>query len=134
MNILSHQSRYIDPRARSKYDDLPQAARTSLSNHPEIVRLQQMRDSLAVEARELYGSMKNAAGTKIGELKAKADAALRAAKQQLKKTTFDGARTEFFATIDTVEVDNNSIPNSWIWTRNPPNRKILCIALRSAVG
>jgi ElaB/YqjD/DUF883 family membrane-anchored ribosome-binding protein len=111
MNILSHQSRYIDPRAPSKYDDLCEAARTSLSNHPEIVRLQQMRDTLAVEAKELYGSMKNAAGTKIGELKAKAETALRAAKKQLKKTTFDGARQEFFATIDTVEINKQLDPS-----------------------
>ncbi|KAI2791759.1 hypothetical protein POX_c04637 [Penicillium oxalicum] len=111
MNILSHQSRYIDPRAPSKYDDLSEAARTSLSNHPEISRLQQMRDSLAVEARELYGSMKNAAGTKIGELKSKAEAALRAAKKQLKEATFNSARNEFFATIDTLEVNKQLDPS-----------------------
>jgi Protein of unknown function (DUF3435). len=69
MNILSHRSRYIDPRAPSKYDDLSEAARTSLFDHPEIIRLRQMRDSLAVEARELYRSMKNAAGTKSGSLR-----------------------------------------------------------------
>jgi hypothetical protein len=28
-----------------------------------------MRDPLATEAKELYGSMKNVEGTKIGELK-----------------------------------------------------------------
>ncbi|CAG8258763.1 unnamed protein product [Penicillium olsonii] len=40
MNILSHQSRYIDPRAPSHYDDLPATTRASLSTHPEIVGLQ----------------------------------------------------------------------------------------------
>lgn len=39
MNILSHQSRYIDPRAPSHYDDLPATTRASLSTHPEIVGL-----------------------------------------------------------------------------------------------
>lgn len=47
-----------------------------------------MRDSLAVEAKELHGSMKNAAGTKIGELKAKAEAALRVAKKKNKEGNF----------------------------------------------
>jgi hypothetical protein len=74
MNILSHQSRFIDPRAPSKYDNLPESKRATISDHPEIVRLQQMRDTLALEAKELYGSIKNATGTKIGELKAMADA------------------------------------------------------------
>jgi ElaB/YqjD/DUF883 family membrane-anchored ribosome-binding protein len=64
-----------------------------------------MRDSLAREAKELYGSMKNAAGTKIGELKAKTEVALRCAKARLKKDTFDGARDEFFATIDTLKIN-----------------------------
>lgn len=54
-----------------------------------------MRDTLALEAKELYGSMKNARGTKIGELKPKADAVLRAAKKVLKTTIFNSARSEF---------------------------------------
>ncbi|OOQ83285.1 hypothetical protein PEBR_35308 [Penicillium brasilianum] len=87
MNILSHQSRYIDPRAPSTYDDLLE------------------------KAKELYGSMKNTRGTKIGELKAKADAALRAAKKLLKTTTFNGARNEFFATIDTLEINKQLDPS-----------------------
>lgn len=33
MNILSHQSRYIDPRALSKYDDLLESKRATLANH-----------------------------------------------------------------------------------------------------
>ncbi|CAG7936683.1 unnamed protein product [Penicillium nalgiovense] len=111
MNILSHQSRYIDPRAPSKYDDLPEGKRSKLSNHPEILKLQQMRDTLAQEAKELYGSMKNASGTKIGELKAKADAALRAAKKNLKEATFTGARNEFFDTIDTLEINKQLDPS-----------------------
>ncbi|KAJ6098842.1 hypothetical protein N7467_000377 [Penicillium canescens] len=86
------------------YDDLPETKRATLSNHPEIISLQQMRDILALEAKELYGSMKNARGTKIGEPKAKADTALRAAKKDLKTATFNGARNEFFAAVDTLEV------------------------------
>jgi hypothetical protein len=105
MNILSHQSRFIDPRAPSKYDDLPESKRATILDHPEIVRLQQMRGTLALEAKELYGSMKNATGTKIGELKAMADAALRTAKKHLKEATFTGARNEFFDTIDTLEIN-----------------------------
>ncbi|KAI2748661.1 hypothetical protein DTO012A8_9872 [Penicillium roqueforti] len=111
MNILSHQSRYIDPRAPSHYDDLPATTRASLSTHPEIVGLQEMRDSLAKEAKEMYGSMKNAAGTKIGELKAKTEAALRCAKAKLKKDTFEGARGEFFSTIDTLEINRQLDPS-----------------------
>lgn len=111
MNILSHQSRYIDPRAPSTYDDLPESKRATLANHPEIVSLEQMRHTLALEAKELYGSMKNARGTKIGELKSKADAALRAAKKVLKTTTFNGARSEFFATIDTLEINKQLDPS-----------------------
>ncbi|KAJ5110122.1 hypothetical protein N7532_002767 [Penicillium argentinense] len=84
---------------------------TSLSNHPEILRLQQMRDSLALEARALYGSMKKASGTKIGELKAKAEAALRATKKKLKEAAFNGARSEFFATIDTLEINKQLDPS-----------------------
>ncbi|KAG0161261.1 hypothetical protein PDIDSM_8795 [Penicillium digitatum] len=112
MNILSHQSRYIVPRAPSHYDDLPATTRASLSTHPEIVGLQEMRDSLAKEAKEMYGSMKNAAGTKIGELKAKTEAALRCAKAKLKKDTFEeGARGEFFSTIDTLEINRQLDPS-----------------------
>lgn len=111
LNILSHQSRYIDPRAPSHYEDLPATTRESLSTHPEIVSLQEMRDSIAREAKELYGSMENAAGTKIGELKAKTEAALRCAKARLKKDTFDGARDEFFATIDTLEINRQLDPS-----------------------
>jgi hypothetical protein len=70
-----------------------------------------MRHTLALEAKELYGSMKNARGTKIGELKAKADAALRAAKKLLKTTTFTGARNEFFATIDTLDINKQLDPS-----------------------
>jgi hypothetical protein len=111
MNILSHQSRYIDPRAPSRYDDLPEIKRATLLNHPEILSLEQMRDTLALEAKELYGSMKNARETKIGELKAKADAALRATKKVLKTTTFNGARSDFFATIDTLEINKQFDPS-----------------------
>lgn len=70
-----------------------------------------MRDSLAKEAKEMYGSMKNAAGTKIGELKAKTEAALRCAKAKLKKDTFEGARGEFFSTIDTLEINRQLDPS-----------------------
>ncbi|KAJ5745102.1 hypothetical protein N7520_010284 [Penicillium odoratum] len=65
--------RYIDPQAPSHYEDL------SLDN-PEIVKLKQICDDLAAEAKELYGSMNNAASTKLGELKNKADALLRTTK------------------------------------------------------
>lgn len=111
MNILSHFSGYIDPCALSKYDDLCEATRNLLSDHPKIVRLQKIRENLAVEAKELYGSMKNAASTKIGELKAKAEATLRAAIKQLKKRAFDGARNKLFATIDTVETNKQHDPS-----------------------
>jgi hypothetical protein len=111
MNILSHQSRYIDPRAPAHYDDLPASTRASLSTHPEIVGLQEMRNAIAREAKEMYGSMKNAVGTKIGELKAKTEAALRCAKAKLKKDTFNGARGEFFATIDTLEINRQLDPS-----------------------
>ena len=53
-----------------------------------------------MEAKELYRSMNNAAGIKIGELKAKAETALRAIKKQLKKTAFDGARNKFSAFLE----------------------------------
>ncbi|KAJ5313359.1 uncharacterized protein N7443_000243 [Penicillium atrosanguineum] len=111
MSILSHQSRFIDPRAPSKYNNLPKNKRASLSNHPKITRLQQMRDTLAMEARELYRSIKKAASTKIGELKAKADTTLRVAKKKLKETTFTGARDNFFATIDTIEINKQLDPS-----------------------
>ncbi|KAJ5111419.1 hypothetical protein N7532_001954 [Penicillium argentinense] len=111
MNILSHQSRYIDPRAPSRYDDLPEAERKTFSDDSGIKRLQQMRDSLAMEAKELYGSIKNAEGTKIGELKMKADATLRAAKKKLKESNFTGAREKFFATIDTLEINRQLDPS-----------------------
>lgn len=39
INILSHQSRYIDPRALSRYDDLSENKRAKLSNHPKILKL-----------------------------------------------------------------------------------------------
>jgi hypothetical protein len=111
MNILSHQSRYIDPRAPSTYEDLPETERVSFSNDSGIKRLQQMRDALAVEAKELYGSIKNAEGTKIGELKMKADATLRAAKKKIKESKFNGARENFFATIDTLEINKQLDPS-----------------------
>jgi len=105
MNILNHQSRYIDPRAPSTYEDLPESEKITLSNDSGIQRLQQMRDALAAEAKELYGSIKNAEGTKIGGLKMKADATLRAAKKKLKESRFNGAREKFFATIMDIKQD-----------------------------
>ncbi|KAE8397492.1 hypothetical protein BDV37DRAFT_291961 [Aspergillus pseudonomiae] len=111
MNILSHQSRYVDPRAPAHFDDLTSTQRASISSHPEIIRLRELRDSLAAEAKELYGSSKNAAGTKIGELKAKADANLRCAKAKLKKEAFNAARGEFFDTIDTKEINKQLDPS-----------------------
>ncbi|KAJ5406071.1 hypothetical protein N7465_007355 [Penicillium sp. CMV-2018d] len=101
--------RFIDPRAPSKYNNLLKNKRASLLNHPKIIRLQQMRDTLAMEARVLYRSIKKAAGTKIGELKAKADTTLRVAKKKLKETTFTGTRNDSFATIDTVEINKREI-------------------------
>ncbi|KAJ6057049.1 hypothetical protein N7460_000323 [Penicillium canescens] len=95
MNILSHQSRYIDPRAPSHYEDLSATTQATLSTHPEIITLQEMRDTLTREAKEMYGSLKNAAGSKIGELKVKTEAALR----------------EFFATIDTLEINSQLDPS-----------------------
>ncbi|KAK5805852.1 hypothetical protein VI817_000110 [Penicillium citrinum] len=111
MNILSHQSRYIDPRAPSTYEDLPESEKIAFSNDSGIQRLQQMRDALALEAKELYGSIKNAEGTKIGELKMKADATLRTAKKKLKESRFNGAREKFFATIDTLEINKQLDPS-----------------------
>lgn len=112
MNILSHQSRYVDPRAPSHFDDLTITERSSILTHPDLIRLQELRDSLAAEAKELYGSSKNAAGTKLGELKAKAEASLRCAKAKLKKATFNAARNQFFDTIDTKEINKKS--HFWI--------------------
>jgi hypothetical protein len=136
MNILSHQSRFIDPRAPSSYNDLPENKRASLSNHPEIILLQQMRDTLAVEARELYGSMKRATGTKIGELKANADAALRVAKKKLKEAIFTGARNDFFATIDTVEINKQLDPSLLDMKQDiyEPERVVHCLQERRRVA
>lgn len=69
-----------------------------------------MRDTLAIEARELYRSIKKVASTKIGELKAKADATLRVAKKKLKEIIFTSARNNFFTTINTIEI--NKLLNS----------------------
>lgn len=41
-----------------------------------------MRDTLIVEAKELYESSKNVKGIKISELKIKADSTLRTAKKK----------------------------------------------------
>ncbi|KAJ5098773.1 hypothetical protein N7532_005774 [Penicillium argentinense] len=111
MNIFNHQSRYIDPGAPSRYDDLPEAERKTFSDDSGIKRLPQMRDSLAMEAKELYGSIKNAEGTKIGELKMKANTTLRAAKTKLQESNFTGAREKFFATIDTLEINRQLDPS-----------------------
>jgi hypothetical protein len=94
-----------------------------------------MRDTLAVEARELYRSMKNATGTKIGELKAKADAALRVAKKKLKEATFSGARNKFFATIDTVEINKQLDPSLLDMTQDTyePERVVHCLKERRRV-
>lgn len=70
-----------------------------------------MRDTLTQETKELYGSIKNASGTKIGELKAKADATLRAAKKNLKEATFTSTRNKFFNTIDTLEINKQLNPS-----------------------
>ena len=48
---------------------------------------------------------------KIGELEAKADATLRAAKKDLRTTTFNGARNKIFATIDTLKINKHLDPS-----------------------
>ncbi|KAJ5993062.1 hypothetical protein N7451_008786 [Penicillium sp. IBT 35674x] len=111
MNIVSHQSRYIDPRAPSHYEDLSTTAKQTWRDHPEIVQLKQMRDALATEAKELYGSLSKAAGTKLGELKDKTDALLRTKKAKLKNGTFIAAREVYFATIDTLEINKQLDPS-----------------------
>jgi hypothetical protein len=111
MNIVSHQSRYIDPRAPSHYEDLSMAAKRTWLDHPEIVQLKEMRDALATEAKELYGSVSKAAGTKLGELKNKTDALLRTTKAKLKNGAFTAARDVYFATIDTLEINKQLDPS-----------------------
>lgn len=111
MNIVSHQSRYIDPRAPSHYEDLSTTAKQTWRDHPEIVQLKLMRDALATEAKELYGSLSKAAGTKLGELKGKTDALLRTKKAKLKNGTFIAAREVYFATIDTLEINKQLDPS-----------------------
>ncbi|KAJ5661692.1 uncharacterized protein N7477_009308, partial [Penicillium maclennaniae] len=70
-----------------------------------IICLRQIRDTLAIEARELYRSIKKVASIKIGELKVKVDTTLRVAKKKLKEAIFAGARNEFFATINIIEIN-----------------------------
>ncbi|KAJ5127951.1 hypothetical protein N7448_008730 [Penicillium atrosanguineum] len=95
-----------------------------------------MRDTLAVEARELYRSMKKATGTKIGELKANADAALRVAKKKLKEAIFTGARNDFFATIDTVEINKQLGPSLLDMKQDiyEPERVFHCLQERRRVA
>lgn len=54
--------------------------------------------------------MKNATGTKIGELTSKADATWRTEKGNLKEATFTGAHNEFFTTINTLEINKQLGP------------------------
>ena len=79
--------------------------------HPDIIHLQEMQDSLAVEAKELYRLSKNAAGIKLEELKAKAEASLRCAKAKLKKVTFNTACDQFFDTINIKEINKQLNPS-----------------------
>ena len=105
MNIFSHQSCYVDPRASSHFDDLIITEQSLFLTHPDIICLQELQDSLTAEAKELYRLSKNAAGTKLEKLKAKAEASLRCAKAKLKKATFNTARDQFFNTINTKEIN-----------------------------
>jgi hypothetical protein len=63
MSALSHQSRYIDPRAPAHWHDLSLEERGSILKHPDIVHLKEIRDQLSTDVEELYGSMKRAEGT-----------------------------------------------------------------------
>ncbi|KAL2847243.1 hypothetical protein BJY01DRAFT_212753 [Aspergillus pseudoustus] len=111
MSALSHQSRYIDPRAPAHWNDLSPKERGSISKHPDIIRLEEIRDQLSIDVRELYGTMKRAEGTELGNLKRKADDDLRCAKAKLKKMTFNAARDHFFDTIDTKEINKQLDPS-----------------------
>ncbi|KAI9776368.1 MAG: hypothetical protein M1816_005335, partial [Peltula sp. TS41687] len=104
IKAVSHMSRYVDPRAPT---ELTESGLNTLKSHPEIVRLRQLRDNLTQEARRQYGTVKNAeaAGSKISEMRQKAEAALRCSKVKLRNTAVKESREEFFNTVDTREVN-----------------------------
>ncbi|KAJ5799032.1 uncharacterized protein N7503_006537 [Penicillium pulvis] len=64
-----------------------------------------------MEAKELYGSLSKAAGTKLGELKDKTDTLLRTKKVTLKNGTFITAREVYFAIINTLEINKQLDPS-----------------------
>lgn len=127
------QSRYIDPRAPSTYEDLPESEKIALSNNSGIQRLEQTRDALAAETKELYGSITNAEGTKIGELKMKADATLRTTKKKLKESRFNDTREKFFALLTHWKSISGLTRHSWISNKMRTNQKGLCNASNNAV-
>lgn len=102
LKATSHASRYIDPRAPTT---LPDSCQQPLRTHPTVVKCRQLRDSLSTEAKRIFGSVKNAAGTEIHEAYSQACAALQAVKINLRRGAMKKCRDDFFDTIDTDEID-----------------------------
>lgn len=102
LKATSHASRYIDPRAPTT---LPTSYEQPLRTHPTVVKCRQLRDSLSTEAKRIFGSVKNAAGTEIHEAYSQACAALQAVKVKLRRGAMKKCRDECFDTIDTDEID-----------------------------
>jgi Protein of unknown function (DUF3435) len=114
-------SRYVDPQASTQ---LTSDEVTNLRLGPEIGKLKELRDRLSKEVRSESGTIKRAeaAVTKICLLYQKASDALDCAKEKLMKSGRKHARTYFFNTINTIEI-NKQLEDSSLLGLDADERK-----------
>jgi hypothetical protein len=101
---VSHMSRDVDPRAPN---ELSPPEVNALRIDPKIVRLQELRDRLSLEARGESGTLKRAEakGTKIYQMYKRANDDLRSTKAQAVKSAKKTFRQQYFENIGTIEIN-----------------------------
>jgi hypothetical protein len=104
LKAVTHMSRHVDPRAPA---GLTAEAAAELRLDPEVGKLKELRDHLSREVQSQSGTIKKAeqAGTKLYQMYKKASDALRCAKQKLVNSAKKCSRTQYFNTIDTIEIN-----------------------------
>lgn len=80
---------------------------SEIKTHSNIVKYQQLQDSLSQEACHAFSSIKNAKAqkSKIYQLYKKAENALQCSKMKLRKTAIKKSCDQFFNIIDTYEIN-----------------------------
>ncbi|OJD10206.1 hypothetical protein ACJ73_09890, partial [Blastomyces percursus] len=91
-----------DPRAPK---ELSNEQKDAIERDPRLIKLCGQQCSLHKLMERKHGSLSKAKGTELHRQYTELGDTIRAEKQALHREAFDGMRQEFFATIDTIEIE-----------------------------